>query len=49
MRNLKLSKKQFEQGVFRKRSSKIENVDILVQEKIINEISKSIFEVKKVN
>ncbi|MDC0875804.1 hypothetical protein OAP78_02600 [Candidatus Pelagibacter sp.] len=49
MRNLKLSKKQFEQGIFKKRSSEIANIDSLVEKKIINEISKSIYEVKKVN
>ena len=43
------SKKQLEQGLFRKRSSKIANVEGLVQEKIFDEISKTIFEVKKVN
>ena len=49
MRNLKISKKQLEDGLFRKRSSKIANVEELVLEKIFNEISKKIFEVKKIN
>jgi len=49
MRNLKLSKKQFEQGLFKKRSSEIANIDSLVEKKIITEISETIFEVKKVN
>jgi len=49
MRNLKISKKQLEDGLFRKRSSKIAKVEGLVLEKIFDEISKKIFEVKKVN